>query len=84
MWKNFAIYKKIKGSEVVYSFMWQAPNSLSLFRPKFGKLFETSGEEYLDAIDKESPDVVIVMHLYQPVSLVMYCVSDTFHLHFGE
>ena len=46
-----------------------------IFRPTFGKLLDISGEGYLDAIDKENPDVVVVMHLYQPVSEV-YCIRS--------
>lgn len=44
----------------------QAEQYVSSIRPTFGKLFDISGQDYLDAIDKENPDVVVIMHLFQP------------------
>ncbi|CAB3987430.1 Hypothetical predicted protein [Paramuricea clavata] len=44
----------------------RAEEYVSSIRPTFGTLQDIPGKEYLDAVDKENANVVIVMHLYQP------------------
>ena len=42
-----------------------------LSRPKFGKLQELSAENFVEAVDKEQKQVVIIIHVYENVSIVM-------------
>ncbi|XP_028398334.1 phosducin-like protein [Dendronephthya gigantea] len=44
----------------------RAEEYVSSIRPQFGSLKDIPGKEFLDCIDKENPNIVIVMHLYQP------------------
>lgn len=40
------------------------------YRPKFGKVLElTNGQEFLSSIEQESPQVNVVIHIYDNVSL---------------
>ena len=54
---------------IIYSNFWLC----FYYRPTFGTLQDIPGKEYLDAVDKENANVVIVMHLYQPVSRHINC-----------
>ena len=40
----------------------------ALFRPQFGRVISLSGkQQFLDAVDKEDPNIVVVVHLYSEV-----------------
>ena len=42
----------------------------SHFRPKFGKVITLLDKhQFLDAVDKENPNVIVVVHLYSEVML---------------
>ena len=46
-----------------------------LSRPKFGKLITVLDKgQFLDAIDKEDPNVTVVFHLYSEVNAVECCL----------
>lgn len=41
------------------------------FRPKFGKVITLLDKhQFLDAIDKENPNVIVVVHLFSEVMLL--------------
>ena len=56
------------------------------FRPQFGTLQDIPGKGYLDAIDEENANVVIIMHLYHPVSMTVppLCPSTTKNNHHSQ
>ncbi len=39
-----------------------------VFRPRFGKVYTLSKQEFVDAIDTEKPMVTIIVHLFENVS----------------
>ena len=40
-----------------------------LFSPKFGKVISLQNkDQFLDAVDKENPNVIVVVHLYSEVT----------------
>ena len=40
-----------------------------LFSPKFGKVILLQNkDQFLDAVDKENPNVIVVVHLYSEVT----------------
>lgn len=46
-------------------------NIFFFFRPKFGKVITLLDKnQFLDAIDKENPNVIVVVHLYSEVMLL--------------
>ena len=39
------------------------------FSPKFGKVISLQNkDQFLDAVDKENPNVIVVVHLYSEVT----------------
>lgn len=38
------------------------------FRPKFGGVVPLSSNDFVDQIDKENPQVYIIVHVYEDVS----------------
>ena len=41
----------------------------------FGHLVEIRGDKYADTIDKESPDVFVVISIYEEVQCTCVCTS---------
>lgn len=55
----------ISSSEIILSNLY--------FRPKFGKVITLLDKhQFLDAIDKENPNVIVVVHLYSEVMLPLF------------
>ena len=47
-----------------------------LFRQKFGKVILLSDkQQFLDAVDKEDPNIVVVVHLYNEVHKIVVRVG---------
>ena len=42
------------------------------FRPKFGKVVSLNSSDFVDEIDKEKIQVVIVVHVYEDVSISIF------------
>ena len=41
-----------------------------IYRPKFGKLLRITGDQFLEVIDGEKPDVTIIIHLFDEVGFL--------------